>query len=175
MRGPEVMRVLPRTNEAINEEWLSDKSRYAVDGLMRQRLDKPMVRGKDGKLAPVSWNGAFAAVEAKLKGADPKRVGVIAGDLQDAESMKAALDLFRSLGVANIDCRDAGSPLGGAREGYIFNTTIAGLDQVDALLLVGSNPRVEASVLNARIRKNWLSRGMKVGAHRRTRRANLSV
>ena len=113
VRGPEVMRVLPRTNEAINEEWLSDKSRYAVDGLMRQRLDKPMVRGKGGKLAPVSWNDAFAAVEAKLKGADPKRVGVIAGDLQDAESMKATLDLFHSLGVANIDCRQDGSALGG--------------------------------------------------------------
>ncbi|HWE45397.1 MAG TPA: NADH-quinone oxidoreductase subunit NuoG [Caulobacteraceae bacterium] len=163
VRGPEVMRVLPRTNEAINEEWLSDKSRYAVDGLMRQRLDRPMVR-VGGKLAVTTWNDAFAAVEAKLKGADPKRVGVIAGDLQDAESMKATLDLFRSLGVANIDCRQDGSALGGgAREGYLFNTTIAGLDTADAILLVGCNPRLEAPVLNARIRKNWLSRGVKVG------------
>ncbi len=163
VRGPEVMRVLPRTNETINEEWISDKTRYAVDGLMRQRLDQPILRVK-GKLAAATWTDAFAAIEAKLKCADPKRVGVIAGDLQDAESMKAALDLFRSLGVANIDCRQDGSALGGgARESYLFNSAIAGLDQADAILLVGSNPRLEAPVLNARIRKNYLSRGVKVG------------
>jgi NADH-quinone oxidoreductase subunit G len=166
VRGPEVMRVLPLTNEAINEEWLSDKSRYAVDGLMRQRLDRPFVRagGAKGKLAAATWDEAFSAIVAKMDGLDPSRVGVIAGDLQDAESMKAALDLFRSLGVKNIDCRQDGAPLGvGPREGWLFNTTIAGLDQCDALLLVGSNPRLEAPVLNARIRRGWLTRGMQVG------------
>src|SRR5579871_2601823 len=97
-RGNEVMRVLPRVNDEINEEWSSDKTRYACDGLMRQRLDRPYVRA-GGKLQPATWAEAFAAVVAKLKGAAPERVGVIAGDLQDAEAMKAALDLFGALGV----------------------------------------------------------------------------
>jgi NADH-quinone oxidoreductase subunit G len=162
-RGPEVMRVLPRVNDAINEEWLSDKSRYAVDGLMRQRLDRPYVRAKR-KLEPASWGQAFDAVAAKLKSTTPDRVGVIAGDLQDAESMKAALDLFRALGIKSLDCRQDGTKLGqGAREGWLFNSTIAGIEKADALLLVGTNPRREAPVLNARIRKAWLHGGLKVG------------
>src|SRR6201993_1326907 len=143
-RGPEVMRVLPRVNDAINEEWLSDKSRYAVDGLMRQRLDTPYVR-VDGKLKPANWGQAFDAIAKKLKGLAPDRIGVIAGDLQDAESMKAALDLFGRLGVKSLDCRQDGAKLGyGAREGWLFNSTLAGIEQADALLLVGSNPRREA-------------------------------
>src|ERR1700757_1306114 len=143
-RGPEVMRVLPRVNDAINEEWLSDKSRYAVDGLMRQRLDTPYVR-VDGKLKPANWGQAFDAIASKLKGLSPDRIGVIAGDLQDAESMKAALDLFGRLGVKSLDCRQDGAKLGyGAREGWLFNSTLAGIEQADALLLVGSNPRREA-------------------------------
>src|SRR3954471_10822084 len=101
-RGPEVMRVLPRVNEEINEEWISDKSRYAVDGLMRQRLDRPYVR-KGGKLAQATWGEALEVVAEALQVADPSRVGVIAGDLQDAESMKAALDLFGALGTRNLD------------------------------------------------------------------------
>jgi len=110
-RGAEVMRVLPRTNEAINEEWIDDKTRYAVDGLMRQRLDRPYVR-KNKKLQAATWAEAFDAIAAKLKNADAGRIGVIAGDLQDAESMKAAMDLFKALGSANIDCRQDGSVLG---------------------------------------------------------------
>jgi NADH-quinone oxidoreductase subunit G len=163
-RGPEVMRVLPRINDAINEEWLSDKSRYAVDGLMRQRLDTPYVR-IDGKLKAASWPQAFAAIAAKVKGASPDRIGVIAGDLQDAESMKAALDLFGSLGVENLDCRQDGAKLGGgAREGYLFNSTLAGIEQADALLLVGTNPRREAPLLNARIRKAWLYNNLQIAS-----------
>jgi len=145
-RANEVMRVLPRTNDAINEEWISDKTRYACDGLMRQRLDRPYVRLK-GKLLPATWAEAFGAIAAKVKSVQPERIGVIAGDLQDAESMKAALDLFGGLG---------------ARESWLFNSTIAGLDECDALLLVGCNPRLEAPVLNARIRKGWVGRDMKV-------------
>ncbi len=162
-RGAEVMRVLPRINEAINEEWLDDKSRYAVDGLMRQRLDKPYLR-KGKTLEPATWAQALGATAELLSKTAPERIGVIAGDLQDAESMKATLDLFRSLGVKNIDCRQDGAAIGGgARAGYLFNSTIAGIEQADALLLIGTNPRLEAPVLNARIRKSWLNGTLKVG------------
>jgi NADH-quinone oxidoreductase subunit G len=162
-RGNEVMRVLPRTNDEINEEWISDKTRYACDGLMRQRLDRPYVRER-GQLRPATWAEAFAAVATKIKAASPDRVGVIAGDLQDAESMKAALDLFGGLGVKSLDCRQDGAKIGaGPRESWLFNSSIAGLDECDALLLIGTNPRLEAPVLNARIRKNWLWRDLKVG------------
>jgi NADH-quinone oxidoreductase subunit G len=162
-RGNEVMRVLPRTNDEVNEEWISDKTRYACDGLMRQRLDTPYVR-EGGKLRAATWAEAFEVVAGKIKAAGPDRVGVIAGDLQDAESMKAALDLFRGLGVKSLDCRQDGAKVGsGPRESWLFNSTIAGLDECDALLLVGCNPRLEAAVLNARIRKSWLWRELKVG------------
>ncbi|MEO8925980.1 MAG: NADH-quinone oxidoreductase subunit NuoG [Caulobacteraceae bacterium] len=162
-RGPAVLRVLPRVNEAINEEWISDKTRYACDGLSRQRLDTPMIR-VGGRLRPATWPEAFAAVAARIKAATPERVGVIAGDLQDAESMKAALDLFATLGVNNLDCRQDGGPLGhGRRESWLFNTTIAGLDRADVILLVGTNPRLEAPVLNARVRKLWLAGKTRVG------------
>jgi NADH-quinone oxidoreductase subunit G len=156
-RGAQVMRALPRINEDINEEWLSDKSRYAVDGLGRQRLDRPYVR-VNGKLSPATWGEAFAAVAAKVKAAAPEKIGVIAGDLQDAESMKAALDLFGGLGVKNLDCRQDGTALGaGPRESWLFNTTLAGIEQADVVLLVGTNPRHEAPVFNARLRKQWIS------------------
>jgi len=161
-RANEVMRVLPRTNDQINEEWISDKTRYACDGLMRQRLDRPYVR-LNGKLLPATWAEAFGAIAAKIKSVQPERIGVIAGDLQDAESMKAALDLFGGLGATSLDCRQDGAKLGeGPRESWLFNSTIAGLDDCDALLLIGCNPRLDAPVLNARIRKGWLNRDMKV-------------
>jgi NADH-quinone oxidoreductase subunit G len=162
-RGSEVMRVLPRVNEDVNEEWLSDKSRYACDGLMRQRLDRPYVR-KGGKLQAATWGEALDAAAKAVKKAAPERVGVIAGDLQDAESMKAALDLFGALGVKNLDCRQDGAQIGGgAREAYLFNTTIAGLEECDALLLVGTNPRYEAPLINTRIRKRWYHSNLKIG------------
>jgi NADH-quinone oxidoreductase subunit G len=162
-RANQVMRVLPRTNDEVNEEWISDKTRYACDGLSRQRLDRPYVRA-GGVLKPATWGEAFAAVTAKIKAAKPERIGAIVGDVQDAESMKAALDLFGALGVKNLDCRQDGSALGaGPRESWLFNSTIAGLDQCDALLLVGTNPRMEAPVLNARIRKNWIAHDLKIG------------
>ncbi len=162
-RGPAVLRVLPRVNDAINEEWISDKTRYACDGLSRQRLDKPMIRVQ-GRLRPASWADAFAAVAARIKDAQPSRIGVIAGDLQDAESMKAARDLFGSLGVGNLDCRQDGLKLGaGPRESWLFNATLAGIDETDALMIIGANPRVEAPVLNARIRRRWLSGKLLIG------------
>ena len=156
-RGPAVLRVLPRTNEEINEEWISDKTRYACDGLSRQRLDQPMIR-EDGRLRAASWGEALALVAARLKAASPERIGVIAGDLQDAESMKATRDLFSGLGVVNLDCRQDGSALGGGpRESWLFNSTLAGIEAADAILLIGTNPRLEAPVFNARLRKMWLS------------------
>ena len=162
-KGAEVMRILPRVNEGINEEWLSDISRYAVDGLQRQRLDKPYVR-ENGKLRAASWDEALGLVAAKLNAADADRIGVIAGDLQDAESMKAALDLFRALGSANTDCRQDGSALGyGPREGWLFNSGLAGVENADAVLIVGANPRTEAPLLNARLRKAWLNGKMEIG------------
>jgi NADH-quinone oxidoreductase subunit G len=163
-RGPEVMRVLPRTHEDINEEWISDKTRHACDGLMRQRLDRPFVRERKA-LRAATWSEAFGAIAAKVKKAAPERIGVIAGDLQDAESMKAALDLFTALGVASLDCRQDGARLDPkwGRASYLFNSTIAGIDQADAIMIIGSNPRLEAPVLNARIRRRWLSGGCLIG------------
>ncbi len=162
-RGPAVLRVLPRTNEAVNEEWISDKTRYAVDGLSRQRLDRPFIR-EGGKLRAASWAEAFDAVAAKVKAASPERIGVIAGDLQDAESMKAALDLFGGLGVKSLDCRQDGMALGdGPRESWLLNSTIQGLEDADVVLLVGTNPRLEAPVLNARLRKRWMAGTLRLG------------
>ncbi len=160
-RGDAVLRVLPRVNDEINEEWISDKTRYAEDGLGRQRLDRPYIR-ENGKLREASWEEALKATAKALSG-DPKKIGAIAGDLACAESMKATLDLFRALGSPNTDCRPYGAALGGGpRQGYIFNSTIAGIDQADIILLIGTNPRLEAPVLNARIRKAYL-RGARIG------------
>ncbi len=162
-RGSAVLRVLPRTNEAINEEWISDKTRYAVDGLSRQRLDRPLVR-VGGKLKPATWAEALEAVGSKIKATNPDRIGVIAGDLQDAESMKAAKDLFGGMGVTSLDCRQDGMVLGdGPRESWLLNSTIQGLEDADIILLVGSNPRLEAPVLNARLRKRWLAGALQIG------------
>jgi NADH-quinone oxidoreductase subunit G len=162
-RGAEVMRVLPRLNEGVNEEWLSDKSRYAVDGLARQRLDKPYVR-ENGKLRVASWDEALNAVASKIKAASADRIGVIAGDLQDAESMKATLDLFRALGSANTDCRQDGAAIGqGPREGWLFNSGLQGIENADAVLIVGANPRTEAPLLNTRLRKIWLKGAAEIG------------
>ncbi|MEW5728322.1 MAG: NADH-quinone oxidoreductase subunit NuoG, partial [Pseudomonadota bacterium] len=162
-RGNEVVRILPRVNDDINEEWLSDRSRFACDGLKRQRLDRCYVR-HDGKLAPASWGEALAAVAAKVKATAGTRIAAIAGDQADCESMVALKDLMASLGSPNLDCRQDGAKLDASvRASYLFNSGIAGIEEADALLIVGSNPRKEAPVLNARIRKRWLQGGFKVG------------
>ncbi|HEV2652432.1 MAG TPA: NADH-quinone oxidoreductase subunit NuoG, partial [Rhizomicrobium sp.] len=160
-RGPQVMRVLPRLNEAVNEEWISDKARHACDGLLRQRLDRPYVR-VSGKLQPASWAEAFAAIAARVKVTAPEKMAAIVGDLAAAEEIKALKDLMGSFGVTNIDCRQDGAKLGGARQSYLFNTTIAGVEAADALLIIGANPRWDAPVLNARIRKVWLANSTKI-------------
>lgn len=155
-RGREVMRILPRVNEAVNEEWISDKTRYIWDGLRTQRLDRPYVR-KNGKLAPATWAEAFEAVKGAVAQAAPEKIGAIAGDLAAVEEMYALKLLTQSLGSTSIDCRQDGAALDPSlgRASYIFNPTIEGIEQADAVLIVGANPRFEASVLNARIRKRW--------------------
>ena len=162
-RGTEVLRILPRLNEDVNEEWLGDKSRFALDGLRRRRLDKPWVR-RDGKLYPASWDEAFAAIAARMKGLAGDRIGAIAGELCDAESMLALKDLMAALGSTNLDCRQKGEKLDASRRDfYLFNTSIAGIEEADAILLVGSNPRHEAPVLNARIRKRIVAANIPIG------------
>jgi NADH-quinone oxidoreductase subunit G len=162
-RGREVMRILPRINEAVNEEWISDKTRHVVDGLRTQRLDRPYIRVNE-KLRAATWQEAFAAIAAKLKMTDGKRIGAVAGDLAAVEEMFAFKDLLGQYGSANLAVQggDAFDPKLG-RAGYIFNPTIAGIEQADALLIIGSNPRREAAVLNARIRKRWRTGQLKVG------------
>ncbi len=156
-RGPEVLRILPRLNEDVNEEWLADKSRFALDGLKRRRLDRPWVR-RDGKLVEATWGEAFAAIAERLHGMRGDRIGAVAGDLADAESMLALKDLMTALGSVNLDCRQDGARLDVTRRDfYCFNTSIAGIEEADAILLIGTNPRKEAPVLNARIRKRWLA------------------
>jgi len=162
-RGREVMRILPRVNDAVNEEWISDKARHIVDGLRTQRLDRPYVR-QNGQLRPATWAEAFAAIAAKVRMSDGKRIGAIAGDLAAVEDMFALKNLLAEYGSTNLAVQggDAFDPKAG-RASYIFNPTIAGIEQADALLIVGSNPRKEAAVLNARIRKRWRTGRLKVG------------
>ena len=163
-RGREVMRVLPRLNEDVNEEWISDKSRHACDGLKSQRLDRPYVR-KGGKLTPATWTEAYQAIAKKLKGMDGENIAAIAGDLVDCESQLALLELMRKLGSPHTDCRQQGEKFDAkARGSYLFNTTIAGIDQADFILLVGANPRWEAPIINARIRKRSLKGNLKVAS-----------
>jgi NADH-quinone oxidoreductase subunit G len=161
-RGSEVMRVLPRLNEDINEEWLADKSRHANDGLKRQRLDRPYVR-RNGKLQPASWDEAFGAIAERLKGVPGHRIAAVSGDTCDVESMMALKDLMTALGSPNLDCRQDGTQYDtSARAGYLFNSTIAGIEKADAILLIGTFPRWEAPLVNARIRKRYLMGGLKV-------------
>ncbi len=163
-RGREVLRILPRTHENVNEEWISDKTRFVWDGLKTQRLDQPYVR-EMGKLRPATWAEALSHVAKKLKAAKPERVGFLVGDLVSAEEAFALKTFATKLGSTNIDCRVDGSSLGehGGRAGYIFNSTIAGIEEADAIMLIGCNPRLEAPVLNARIRKRSLKGGCLIG------------
>jgi NADH-quinone oxidoreductase subunit G len=163
-RGSEVMRILPRTNDDINEEWISDKTRHVVDGLRTQRLDRPYLR-EGGRLRPASWSEAFKAIAAHLARISPKRIGAMVGDLAAVEEVFALKDLMTRLGVVNLDCRQDGAAIDPAwgRAGYLFNATIRGIDSADALLIVGSNPRKEAPILNARIRKRWRAGKFPIG------------
>jgi len=159
-----VMRILPRINDSVNEEWISDKTREIVDGLKTKRLDRPFVR-ENGKLREASWQAAFQAIALKVKQTPPERIGAITGDLCAVEEMFALQLLMQSLGAVSLDCRQDGAKLDPSfgRASYIFNPSIAGIDQADGLMIIGANPRKEAPVLNARIRKRWLKGGFPIG------------
>ncbi len=163
-RGREIMRILPRNHDDVNEEWISDKTRFVWDGLKRQRLDRPLLR-VDGKLREAGWHEVFNEIKSRIANSEGRRIGAIAGDLAAVEEMYALKRLFAGLGSPNLDCRQDGAKLDPAkgRASYIFNATIAGLEETDALLLIGTNPRLEAAVLNARILKGWRNRLLKVG------------
>ncbi|MDB5505680.1 MAG: NADH-quinone oxidoreductase subunit [Devosia sp.] len=160
-RGREVMRILPRVNEAINEEWISDKTRFVWDGLKSQRLDRPYVR-KNGRLQPTSWDDAFDAVARAIQASGGgSRVGAIAGDLAAVEDMYALKSLMTSIGSGMTDCRPPMSGIDPSmpRSAYLFNAGIIGIEEADAIVIIGANPRKEAAMINARIRKAWRTKG----------------
>jgi len=161
-RGEAVLRVLPRINEDVNEEWISDKTRHACDGLRVQRLDRPYIRNSEGKLVEASWQEALLLIAEWMKRLKPNEIAALAGNLSCGESIMALRDLLDSLGIDNRDCQQDGTRFDGAhRADYLFNTTIAGIEQADVCLLIGTNPRFESPMVNARIRKAWRT-GLKV-------------
>ncbi len=163
-KGREVMRILPRLHEDVNEEWISDRTRFSYDGLGNGRLDRPYIReDKKGKLREASWEEAFAFIAKKLKGVKGEAIAGLVGDLVEVEAIVALKDLLEKLGSPNMDCRTDGARFDPSnRAGYLFNSTIAGIDEADAILLVGTNPRHEASIVNARIRKAVFERRVPV-------------
>ena len=168
-RGVQVMRIQPRTNDDVNEEWISDKTRHAHDGLRYQRLTTPLVKRGD-RFEPTTWEEALGAIAEGLKqtGAKGDEIKAIAGHLADTESLVALKDFVNRLGSDNLalDQVDGDKgPVHGVdiRSNYLFNSTIPGVEQADAILLVGTNPRHEAAVLNSRIRKSWLHTNLEVG------------
>ncbi|CAJ2511169.1 Uu.00g067940.m01.CDS01 [Anthostomella pinea] len=168
-RGLEVMRVLPRLNDDVNEEWINDKTRFACDGLKNQRLTMPLVR-REGKFEPAPWEQALTEIAAAYRQVAPtgNEFKVIAGALTEVESLVAMKDLANKLGSDNLalDMPSGDQPLAhgvDVRSNYLFNSTIYGVEDVDCMLIVGTNPRHEAAVLNARIRKQWLRSDLEIG------------
>ena len=156
--GWEVKRVLPRLNNSINEEWISDKTRFACDGLLKQRLDKPYKR-ENGKLVETSWDDAIDLVSSKINETDPKFIAGHAGDMSNLETINSFKTLLNSIGSNNYDFRERFFYINDKNKAnYIFNTSINGIEKSDFILLIGTNPRIEATILNARIRKTFLSK-----------------
>ena len=163
-RDGKVLRVLPRINEDINEEWISDKSRYAIDGLSKQRLDIPYVKVKN-KLLPSSWDDAFKNIKAKLSSISSNQVAAIIGDQADTESIFALKKLFEKIDSKKIAINQHNYDfLKGNRSNYIFNSHINGIEKCDTILFVGINPRLNAPIVNARIRKNYLNRDIQIAS-----------
>lgn len=163
-RTGDLLRVLPRANDDINEEWISDKTRFACDGLRRQRLTTPMLRNSQGLLQPADWKEALVQVSQRLRSASPGKIAAVAGALADAEALVALKDLVNSLGSETL-CTEERFPggVGDLRSDYLLNAGIAAVDQADLILLLATNPRWEAATLNARIRKSWLHNELRVG------------
>ena len=160
--GWEVKRVLPRINEDINEEWISDKTRYACDGLLKQRIDTPYIR-ENGNLVKTTWQNAERTLIKKLKSFSPNEIAGIVGDLADLEMIYSFKSFFNLIGSSNIECRQDRVYINPEeRINYIFNSSINGIEQSDFILLVGSNPRLEATILNARIRKAFIKNKTKI-------------
>ena len=161
--GWEVKRVLPRVNEDINEEWISDKTRYACDGLLKQRLDSPYVRD-NGRLKKSSWDHALKLLINKLKLFNPREVAGLVGDLADLEMIYSFKSFFETcIGSTNLECREDRIYINPQeRMNYVFNSSINGIEDADFVLLVGTNPRLEATVLNARIRKSYIKNKLKI-------------
>ena len=161
--GWEVKRILPRINEDINEEWISDKTRYACDGLLNQRLDTPYIK-YNGKFEKASWNEVFNIIKSKFKNADKDKICGMSGDLINMESLYIFKEFFnKTLGSYNVESRSDHTYLNSKkRENYLFNSTINGIEEADFILLIGSNPRYEATILNARIRKAYLQNKTKI-------------
>ncbi|XP_021754957.1 NADH dehydrogenase [ubiquinone] iron-sulfur protein 1, mitochondrial-like [Chenopodium quinoa] len=163
-RGPEVMRIIPRLNEDVNEEWISDKTRFCYDGLKRQRLNDPMIRGSDGRFKAVSWRDALDVIAEVMHKVKPEEIVGVAGKLSDAESMMALKDFMNKMGSNNVWCEgNGGQPQADLRSGYLLNTSIADIENADVFLLIGTQPRVEATMVNARIRKAVRANHAKVG------------
>lgn len=162
-KGNEVMRILPRRNDAVNEEWISDKVRFSYDGLKSQRLDQPYIRNQQGQLVPTTWDKAFGVIAHHLHGVPGHQIAAVAGDLMDAEAMIVLKDLMTALKSPHIDCRQDGAKVASTpRCGYLFNTTIAGIEKADFCLLIGTNPRYEAPLINARLRKAYLAHDLPI-------------
>ncbi len=161
--GWEVKRILPKINESINEEWISDKTRYACDGLLKQRLDTPLIR-ENGKLQKASWNKALNLAVNKLKSLSPNEIAGLVGDLADLEMIYSFKNFMNdSIGSFNTEIRNDRIYINPQeRINYIFNTSIEGIEESDLILLVGSNPRLEATILNARIRKTYLKNKVQI-------------
>ncbi len=161
--GWEVKRILPRINEDINEEWISDKTRYACDGLLNQRLDTPYIK-YNGKFEKASWNEVFNIIKSKFKNADKDKICGMSGDLVNMETLYIFKEFFnKTLGSYNVESRSDHTYLNPQnRENYLFNSTINGIEEADFILLIGSNPRYEATILNARIRKAYLQNKTKI-------------
>jgi NADH-quinone oxidoreductase subunit G len=161
--GWEVKRILPRINEDINEEWISDKTRYACDGLLSQRLDTPYIK-YNGKFEKASWNEVFNIIKSKFKNTDKDKICGMSGDLVNMETLYLFKEFFnKTLGSNNVESRSDHRYLNPEkRENYLFNSTINGIEESDFILLIGSNPRYEATILNARIRKAYLQNKTKI-------------
>ncbi|NWV87709.1 NDUS1 oxidoreductase, partial [Machaerirhynchus nigripectus] len=164
-RTGEVMRILPRLHEDINEEWISDKTRFAYDGLKRQRLTQPMIKNEKGVFVYASWEDVLARVAGVLQAVEGKEIAAVVGGLVDAEALVALKDLLNRVDCDTL-CTEEIFPTAGAgtdlRSNYLLNTKIAGVEEADVLLLVGTNPRFEAPLFNARIRKSWLHNDLQV-------------
>lgn len=162
VRGMNVMRILPRSNDDINEDWISDKARFSYDGLKAQRLDKPFIK-ESNSFKEASWDSALEYIQEKISSTKSTEVAALSGDLVDCESTFLLKELMNDIGSPHTDCRLNNAPFDPKhRESYLFNTTISGIEEADCILLIATNPRTEAPLINARIYKRYLKGGLTV-------------